>query len=263
MSRQARRKAARPKRQWKVPRVRIPWRLPTALAAVAATGYLVFELAALALDQPIRAIEVEGSFQRVSALDVEATLHQHIGRGFFSADLRAMRRRLEALDWVDSASIRRRWPDTLQVGVTEHLAAARWGESGLLNTRGELFLREARHLPAELPRLEGPDGAQTEVAARYLELREQLADLGLRPAGVRLDARGAWEVTLSNGVRVRLGRAEVDARLERFLTAAGSVLMNRMDEVDYVDMRYSNGFSVGWTEAALARRGAEGGTPNG
>ena len=38
-----------------------------------------------------------------------------------------------------------------------------------------------------------------------------------RIVALRLDARGAWEIDLDNGVRVRLGRRQVDERFERLL----------------------------------------------
>jgi cell division protein FtsQ len=238
----------------KLPRVRISidWRLPAWAMGTAGAAWLVFQLAVLALDQPIRAIQIEGSFKRVSALDVEAELTQDIGRGFFSADLRAMRMRLEALPWVDSAQVRRAWPDTVEVTVVEQVAAARWGDDGLLNVRGELFMQPVRHIPAELPHLGGPEGAQTLVAERYLALRERLADVGLQVLMVEVDARGAWRIGLDNGIEVRLGRRDVDARIERFLAAIDGVLAERMSEISYVDMRYSNGFSVGWSTRAVA-----------
>ena len=57
-----------------------------------------------------------------------------------SADLDAIQRAVEALPWVDHARVQRHWPNGLHVQVSEQTAAARWGESGLLNTRGELFV---------------------------------------------------------------------------------------------------------------------------
>lgn len=255
-----RKRETRPLPLPKLPRIRvsIDWRIPAWALGIAAVGWLSFQLAVLALDQPIRAIEIEGSFHRVSALEVEAQLAQDIGRGFFSADLRAMRERLSALAWVDTAHIRRRWPDTLRVSIAEQVAAARWGEAGLLNVRGELFMEAARHVPAELPHLSGPDGAQVQVAERYLRLREQLAALGMQVTAVEMDARGAWRLELSNGIEVRLGRRDVDERIERFLLAAGGVLVGRLPEISYLDMRYSNGFSVGWSATAQARSGEQG-----
>ena len=44
---------------------------------------------------------------------------------------------------------------------------------------------------------------------------------------LRLDARGAWEFDLDNGVTVRLGRRQVDERFERFMNAALQVVAQR------------------------------------
>jgi cell division protein FtsQ len=126
------------------------------------------------------------------------------------------------------------------------VAAARWGMNGLLNERGELFLSEARFIPPELPRLSGPKGSETLVAKRYLAIQGRLVEGGVRIAALRLDARGAWEIDLDNGVRIRLGRRQVDERFERFVAAALRIVVQRSAEINYVDMRYTNGFSVGW-----------------
>ncbi len=73
-----------------------------------------------------------------------------------------------------------------------------------------------------------------------------MLEAGLRLTGVRLDARGAWELKLGDGVAVRLGRQSVDERLERFITLASATVAKRIAEISYIDMRYTNGFSVGW-----------------
>jgi cell division protein FtsQ len=45
---------------------------------------------------------------------------------------------------------------------------------------------------------------------------------------------------------VRLGRRDVDERTERFIHTASQVIAHRLTEISYVDMRYSNGFAIGW-----------------
>ena len=157
---------------------------------------------------------------------------------------------VEALPWVDHARVQRRWPNSLHVTVVEQTAAARWGDSGLLNTRGELFVRSATHVPAELPRLSGPDGTESQVAQRYLSAQGRMLEAGMRIAALRLDERGAWEMDLDSGVTVRLGRRDVDERIDRFIRTASQVIAHRMNEITYVDMRYSNGFAIGWRNAA-------------
>ncbi len=217
-------------------------RVAGALAALAALALLL----ALGLDQPVRRIVIDGPFQRVAAVEVEQAARGALRGGFVSADLDRLRRAVEGLAWVDRARVQRLWPDRLRVEVVEQQAAARWGEDGLLNTRGELFATGVRHVPPELPRLDGPPGSEWQVAQRYLAIQGRLVEQGLRVAALTLDARGAWDMGLSNGVTVRLGRRQVDERMDRFVEVGAQVIAGRAADIDYIDLRYSNGFSIGW-----------------
>jgi len=209
-----------------------------------------------ALDRPVRVISIDGSFQRVSPSEVEEAVRPFARAGFMSANLDDVQRAVEALPWVDHARISRRWPNGLKVAIEEQTAAARWGESGLLNTRGELFVREAKHVPAELPRLSGPEGTESQVAQRYLSVQGRMLEAGMRIAALRLDERGAWEMDLDNGVTVRLGRRDVDARIDRFIKTTSQVIAHHFTEINYVDMRYSNGFAIGWRNPESPPSGA-------
>lgn len=199
-----------------------------------------------ALDRPIAKVEVTAQFQRVAPIQIEEAVAPYRGAGFLSVDLDTLQASLESIPWIDRARVERRWPRSIRVVVTEHVAAARWGEDGLMNTRGELFIRHSRHIPPELPQLLGPEGTEAQVAHLYLDAYPRLLAAGMRLSKVELDARGAWELTLANGVQVRLGRQDVPERLERFLRVASPLVATRSNEVGYVDLRYSNGFSVGW-----------------
>jgi len=199
-----------------------------------------------ALDRPVRVVSIDGSFQRVSPGQIEIAVAPYARQGFMSANLADIQRAVEALPWVDRVRVARQWPNSLHVTVTEQTAAARWGDSGLLNTRGELFIRDAAHVPAELPHLSGPDGSESQVAERYLSVQGRMLEAGMRIAALRLDERGAWEMDLDSGVTVRLGRRDVDERIERFIKTTSQVIAHRLSEINYVDMRYSNGFAIGW-----------------
>jgi cell division protein FtsQ len=88
------------------------------------------------------------------------------------------------------------------------------------------------------------------VAQRYLSAQGRMLEAGMRIAALRLDERGAWEMDLDSGVTVRLGRRDVDERLDRFIRTASQVIAHRLNDITYVDMRYSNGFAIGWRNAA-------------
>jgi cell division protein FtsQ len=212
------------------------------------------------LDQPIETVAVAGRFQRVAPVDVERVVKAQVhGAGLLSVDLAAVRRAIHTLPWVDTVSVQRAWPRGLEVLVIEQTAAARWGERGLLNTRGELFDADERHMPPELAQLEGPPGKESLVARRYLAAEGRLLQAGLRLTAMRLDARGAWEIDLANGVTVRLGRRQVDERFEKFMNSALKLVTQRGEDIAYVDMRYTNGFAIGWRGNAARATGKDGG----
>ncbi len=243
------RKQAKRRKQQKARKVTLPsfpWRKLSALLLATATIALSYQFSAELLDKPINAITIEGSFQRVSALQIEEAISDELENGFLSANLSVIQEMIVALPWIDQANVVRRWPGSLEISVIEQIPAACWGESGLLNTRGELFVTAARHVPAELPRLSGPEGQYSIVASRYLDLREQLLPTGLDVRRVHVDARGAWEMTLANGIDIRLGRRDVGARIQLFLDVAANIISRRDSEIEFVDMRYSNGFTIGW-----------------
>jgi cell division protein FtsQ len=234
--------------RWSLPQV--DWRKFT-YTAFSIVGVLsVVALITWAFDQPIERVELAGRFQRVSPMEVERAVKSRArGAGLVSVNLEAVRRAIDALPWVDRVSVERSWPRGLRVVVIEQMPAARWGEKGLLNTRGELFASDASHVPLELPQLSGPEGSENIVAQRYLAAQGRLVEAGMRLTALRLDARGAWEFDLDNGVTVRLGRKQVDERFETFMATASKIVAQRATDIAYVDLRYSNGFAIGWRGA--------------
>ncbi len=237
----------------RTPAEKQPWLSRALLARLGIAGLSTAALAIAAtltvgmLDQNLSQVSVSGRFQRVSPVEVEQAVKARVrDMGLISVDLGAVQRAVEQLPWVDSATVERRWPRALSIRVVEQVPAARWGANGLLNTRGELFISEARHIPPELPRLSGPHGSEAEVARRYLAAQGQLIEAGMRLTAVRLDPRGAWEFDLDNGITVRLGRRQVDERFQRFVTAGVHQIATHANDINYIDMRYTNGFAIGW-----------------
>lgn len=227
-------------------RVLRPLRNMVLVASVVAVALALWHV----LDRPVTTIAVTAPFQRVTPMQIEDHVRRGLSGGILSSDLIGVQESLQSLAWIDSVRIRRRWPATLLVEVTEQVAAARWGDSGLLNTRGELFVDNARHLPVELPVLNGPAGSQWQVAQRYLTLRGPLLEAGLQLLSVTLDQRGSWRLTMARGIEVRLGRHAVDQRIDRFLGVVTPIIAGRTQVVDYVDLRYTNGFAIGWSAPA-------------
>ncbi len=202
---------------------------------------------------PIRHVQVEGEFRHLSTAALHAALAGPASGGFFNVDVRAVKQAAEALPWVDRASVRRVWPDTLRVHVVEQQPLARWrdgsSDTALVNPRGELF-SPAPTTVAELtalPLFFAPEAsAAPQLVARYARLRDNLAALGLGLRELGFDRRRAWRLTLDNGVQLLLGRVADDAVLRRFTLAWPQALAAHAAQIERIDLRYTNGFAVRW-----------------
>lgn len=192
---------------------------------------------------------IKGERRQLSAEELRERVRPALKPGYFGADLGALRDELEAEPWVAAVSVRRQWPSTLELTVHEQQAVAVWNRSGFLNEQAEFFVptRINRDLGA-LPELSGPPGSEEDVLAVYREIQATLDGLELEASGLALSERRAWTLELKNGPSLRLGRQDREARFQRFATVALPAL-ERSERVDfdklaYIDMRYTNGFSV-------------------
>ncbi|WP_374357273.1 cell division protein FtsQ/DivIB [Chitinimonas sp.] len=190
---------------------------------------------------PVRQIKVEGSLSHVTREQLRYIVKNELRGTFFTLDLNKTRAAFEKLPWVRQVTLRRRWPDRLDVTIEEHVALARWGSVGLLNTLGERF--DAASNDA-LPVLEGPEGSEAEVAKGYMAFRDQLAGIARKPSRVWLSARRAWRLELDRNLTLEIGRDNVEGRLARFVEAYPRSLANLATPAQYIDLRYPNGFAV-------------------
>jgi cell division protein FtsQ len=208
---------------------------------------------------PLAVIEVKGDFRQLMKEDLQAAIAPYAEDGFFTVDVAAIRRAAERLPWVYKASVRRIWPETLRVQIEEQHPVAHWQENGYLNAHGEAFFPQHKAAALQLPWLSGPQGQEQKVLAHYGQVVDTLAPLGLQVQQLVLDERRAWSVRLNDEVQLWLGRAEPWQRLQRFVRAYPGVFAGRMAELERVDLRYSNGFSVLWemqgTDGDAGRQG--------
>ena len=199
---------------------------------------------------PVRKVEIQGDLRHLARSRVRTLLEPALAGGFFSAPVARIQDLLLAEPWIARATVRRVWPDTLQVQLVEQRPVARWGEHGWLNPRGDVFTPRQPVAIEGLPRLDGPPGHARRVLRTWLELRRSLRRVNLDLAGLSLDRRRAWHARLSNGVRVELGRAAPLPRLARLVDVWQALRAMEQDLPAVVDMRYSNGLAVRRRETA-------------
>ena len=185
-------------------------------------------------------IKIVGA-HHVTQQQVKLVVQQRLHGNFFSTDLDAASAAFTKLPWVREASVRRVWPNALEVTLQEHEAVARWNDGALVNRYGEVYRAAS---DAMLPNLSGPDGSVLEVLQANREFARILQPLQLKPVAVVLNDRRSWSLVLSNGMRLALGREQVQQRLMRWVAVYPLTMAQLAVPIAEIDLRYRQGFAV-------------------
>ena len=197
---------------------------------------------------PIQWLEVQGSFERVSAEQLRASLLPLTKSNFFTLDLNKLQDAAQRIPWVAEVKVQKRWPDTVVVTVVEYRPVAHWNSEQLVSEHGEIFaVPEASDLQG-LPWLEGRDQRFDEILQRWTEYNTALTVHGLEIQRLVQDKRGSWKMTLSNNTDILIGRHATRIRLDRFLKSWPVLLNGREMPPQSVDLRYTNGVAVNWQQ---------------
>ena len=211
---------------------------------------------------PLTHLRATGRFERVDPALVQRTLLPYAKHGYFAVDLRGAQASVARLPWVEQAQVRKRWPDVLEVSITEHRPFARWGKDRLLSDRGALFDARGAKVPAGLPMLDGPETRTREVVELYQQARTLFAPVGLQVEALAMDPRGSWSLTLldrsrgGTATQVLGGRNEARARIDRFVRLLPQLRVNPERHIERADLRYTNGFALVWSKPAAPARAA-------
>jgi cell division protein FtsQ len=231
-----------------------------AVAAALVAGTVLLRVSQLPAFE-LREVRIAGGLTHVTRGEIEDLVRREVRGSFFTLDLDRARAAFERLPWVRHVAVRRRWPVGLDVTLEEHEPFARWIDqsrlpgaethpsrlpgaeihSALVNTHGDVFRATYE---GRLPVFVGPEGSAREIAIQYRYFRRSLAALGETPVEVRVSARRAWQLRLESGLTLALGRENIEARLARFVATHARALGSLGRRIDYVDLRYANGFAV-------------------
>ena len=95
-----------------------------------------------------------------------------------------------------------------------------------------------------VPEFSGPKYMMPKVVAFQTMVQPMLEQQQLSLKQVEVSERGAWTLVLNNGVVVKLGRRDLQERLQRFLTYWSRDLQPLGGSLEYVDLRYHDGFAI-------------------
>lgn len=188
----------------------------------------------------ISEIHLSGN-SRVPPETILAALGMKPGESIFAAKLAQARARIMALDWIASADVVRRYPDSIFVNVVEKRPFALWQSPALGNGKGGVAVVERSggvittlgvEKFARLPKLVG--AGAPDVAADLVDAVMTHRATAARVAAYEYVSERRWNLILNDGVVVKLPEAgwrkELDA-LEHLIVDSG-ILERDVTEID-------------------------------
>ena len=197
---------------------------------------------------PIASVQVDGDLQRINKRAVAAQLAPVVTGNYFTVDLVAIHDIVSSSPWVDEVRVSRRWPDGIRIHVREKQPVARWGQVGLISSRGELFAPGATDDMEGLPVLFGPATKSVHVMEQYRAMNTILRGLGMTIVELELTERMSWFLRLDNGIRLVIDQVDTIEKLQRFAYLYERQLKPDVGNIASIDLRYRNGVAVGWKE---------------
>lgn len=163
----------------------------------------------------VEEITVEGR-RHASGVELLDAIGLSRGAPILAVSPAVLRERVEALAWVESATVQRRLPGQIHVVVTERKPYALWQRQGrfaLIDRTGRVIVENDVAPFAGLPLVVGAGAAP--VAASLLDEIERFPEVKLRvTAAIRVSER-RWNLRLASGADVLLPEGAEAAAVER------------------------------------------------
>ena len=199
---------------------------------------------------PVRTIQLSGTFEHLDRQEIEVLLAQYIGQEFFALDIYQLQENLYAKAWTDTVSVRRIWPDKLKVTIKEKNPVARWDDDHLLSDSAKVYRADTGDF-LYLPLVHAVNHQPAWALTQFYRLEARFHSVDERVTALQVDSRGALDVELIDGLQIKLGRNNIEHKINRLVSIYQQQILPRRQKMQRLDLRYSNGFAVAWKKEVL------------
>lgn len=212
----------------------------------------VIDAVAEPLGLSIDTVDVTG-YAETSEIDVLQTLWMAGAQTLPALDVTAAREAIEAMPWIESATIEKEYPNRVKIALVEKKPFALWQREKdlwIVDHDGREIVPYATTRFTDLPFVVGPGAARE--AADILDKMALVPELDQRiKAYVRVGDR-RWDLRLDNGVVIRLPELDpIEAAATVMRVDRNEGLLAR--DIVSVDMRLADRMVVKLTPAAKER----------
>lgn len=207
--------------------------------------------------------------ERMSTGEVLQLVEGLRGQNILGVSLEEWQNKLLTSPWVESATIRRVLPSTLEINVRERrpMGIGRLGTTMYLIDHKGVIVDEygPAYADIDLPIIDGLgaspqagdsiiDMARAEFAARVLASLSSRPEIAKRVSQIDVaDLHDAVVILEDDPALLRLGDTEFVARVQQYIDLAPA-LRERLSAIDYVDLRFDERLYVRPPRAAQARK---------
>jgi cell division protein FtsQ len=231
--------------------------LATAAAGVVigGNGMTVLSAATAWAGFAIENVKITGQSE-TSEVDVLSALDIGTYPSLLTLDLDAAKARIEELPWVKQASLKKLFPDTVEISVAERVPYATWQHDNvvsLVDSGGKVIADDTSDRYNSLPHVVGA-GAAAKAGDYAALLASQPAIAAHARAGILVSGE-RWTIVLDNGVELMLPSADPAGALATIAALdRDKQLLSR--EIAAVDLRQSGQMVVRLTQAGVDARAA-------
>ncbi|MBO1530882.1 cell division protein FtsQ [Psychrobacter sp. F1192] len=194
---------------------------------------------------------IQVSTQGLTAAQHQAlhqTMKQQPVNSFFTTNLQSLRDIAMGLAWVDQVSVTRDWQQGIIITALPKQAVAHFGTERLVDAKGTVFVpADSQELTsAQFATLQGETSQAPVIMQQMQQINDWYAPLGMRVEDIILTPRMTWLVRFDNGLRVIVDNENTAQKILSLSQLLGNQLSTRLEEMQSIDLRYKNGFTIAW-----------------
>lgn len=196
---------------------------------------------------PIKHIKIISEYNYVNKeLVKKIIVINYSNINFFHTDIYKIKQKLQDIPWVYTVYIKRKWPDTLIIKITEQNAILQFGINKLINDKGDIFQPPINSFPKNLPIIICKKEKIISLFALYNKLLDIFKSLNLKITKLIFDENGYIEITLDDDSKIQFfeyNAIKSILQLEKFYN---KIIINNNKKPKNIDLRYHNGMAIKW-----------------
>lgn len=179
---------------------------------------------------------------------LKQALGEQTSGNYFTADLQSLRNIALGLPWVDEVNIEREWPKSITVTALPKEAVAKFGTERLVDAKGSVFVPAEPSMAdnSQLVTLQGNKSQAPVIMQQMQQINDWYRPLNLKVVDIILTPRMTWLVRFDSGLRVIVDNENTAQKLLNLSQLLSNQLSANLDDIQSVDLRYKNGFTITW-----------------